>query len=652
MLMQIFKPLEDDTQTFPGNKLGDVPNLLSYEYHKKWRSPGTFTAELPLDAECAGMLEADLLLHIDGDTLIVRDIRRDDRACTVTGEDLKGYTRQRITLYGEAQDTGTQGYDVVQGTTETCVKHYVDRNLVNPSDPHRRIPGMIIADNQERGLPDDRYMARLQPLSDVLEELCDGAQCGYDITADWAQSRLVFDFAAPVDKTGTNIVRDRVVFAKKRGNVLGLCREQTTSNYKNVFYATRANGTLAADAVTKMVLREGASTPGGPYRREQHVTVSPDSVEDMDRYARKEAESYTATDSFEVTPEAAADYGIHYTVGDVVTVLDEFTGQTTDKIITEARKEYTPGGRRISLTLGDKKPKPLNALNQKAEQTHYDVTKLTLDAAGKEDVRQEMAEQTSLFEVFNGLMAESCGLYQTVETDDDGGKIYYFHDRPTLADSTKIWKRTANGFAASNDGGQTWNSGHTVDGNVIAQMLIANKIQSPTDPSVYIDLLNGIIAAKYLMDSTTSSKVQLGSDGTTSEGMFLIRDGIMRMMLSSQPYDGVLSGWRSWLLTRNDLHIQGADNADGIPLRIILTRNTDGEDKIAFELDGTTRGQVREDGYHGWIHTECLYSETGMFRILFDESSGVCHFQVRQRDGTYADTATMSVAGFLQMNMG
>jgi hypothetical protein len=371
----------------------------------------------------------------------------------------------------------------------------------------------------------------------------------------------------------------------------------------------------------------------------------------MDRYARKEAEGYTATDSFEVTPEAATDYGIRYTLGDAVTVLDEVTGDATDKIIMEVRKQYTPACRRISLTLGDKKPKPLNALNQKAEQTHTDVTKLTMNAAGKEDVRQGMAAQTSLFEVFNGLMAESCGLYQTVETTDNGGKIYYFHDKPTLADSTKIWKRTANGFAASNDGGQTWNSGHTVDGNVIAQMLIANKIQSPTDPSVYIDLLGGIIAAKYLMDSTTHTQVKLGSDGTTSEGMFLIRDGIMRMMLSSQPYDGVLSGWRSWLLTRNDLHIQGADDADGIPLRIILTRDTNGEGKIAFELDGTTRGQIRTDGYHGWLHTECLHSETGMFRILFDESAGICRFQFRNRQGEYEDAATMTNAGFLPMDL-
>ncbi len=652
MLMQIFRPLEDDTQTFQGNKLGDVPNLLSYEYHKKWRSPGTFTAELPLDAECAGLLEPDLLLNIDGDGLLIRDIRRDERVITVTGEDLKGYAAQRITLHGEAQDTGTQGYDVVQGTTEHCVKHYVHNNLVSPSDPYRRIPGMVIAENQGRGQTEDSYMARLQPVSDVLEELCAGAQCGYDITADWLNNRLVFDFAAPVDKTGTNIVRDRVVFAKKRGNLLSLRRETSTANYRNVFYATKTNGTLAADAMTKMVLREGASTPGGPYRREQHVTVSPESAADMDLYARKEAEGYTAADSFEVTPEAAGEYGTRYTLGDCVTVVDELTGQAEDKIITEVHKQYTPGSRRISVILGDKRQKPLNALNHKAEQAHYDITKLTLDTAGKEDVRQEMAAQTSLFEVFNGLMAESCGLYQTVETTEDGGKIYYFHDKPTLADSTKIWKRTANGFAASNDGGQTWNSGHTVDGNVIAQMLIANKIISPTDPSVYIDMLNGIIAAKYLMDSTTHTQVKLGSDGTTSEGMFLMRDNIMRMMLSSQPYDGVLSGWRAWLLTRDDLHIQGADNADGVPLRIVLTRATDGTGKIGFEVDGVTRGQVRQDGYHGWVHAEYIYSATGMFRIHFEESAGICRFQFRNRQGEYEDAATMTNAGFTPMQLG
>ncbi|MBQ9082278.1 MAG: phage tail protein, partial [Clostridia bacterium] len=214
----------------------------------------------------------------------------------------------------------------------------------------------------------------------------------------------------------------------------------------------------------------------------------------------------------------------------------------------------------LSVSLGDAKTTLADTIAGQQQQIEGGLTGAAQQAA---------ATSGSLTAQLNNLMANALGFYASSEVDAVGRRVDYYHDQPTRAGSTVIYKIAASGFAVSADGGQTWNAGVTPSGNIVAKILEAHKIQSPTDPSVYIDLLNGIIAAKYLMDSTTSSKVQLGSDGTTSEGMFLIRDGIMRMMLSSQPYDGVLSGWRSWLLTRNDLHIQGADNADGIPLRII-----------------------------------------------------------------------------------
>ena len=298
--------------------------------------------------------------------------------------------------------------------------------------------------------------------------------------------------------------------------------------------------------------------------------------------------------------------------------------------------------RYVSVHLGDAKTTLADTIVRQQQQIEGGLTGAAQQAVGTSG---------SLTAQLNSLMANAMGFYASSEVDAVGRRVDYYHDKPTRSASTVLYKFAAEGFAVSSDGGQTWNAGVTPSGNIVAKIIEAVRIQSPTDPSVYIDMLNGIIAAKYLMDSTTHTQVKLGSDGTTSEGMFLMRDNVMRMMLSSQPYNGVLSGWRAWLLTRDDLHIQGADNADGVPLRIVLTRAADGTGRIQFEVDNAVRGQVRQDGYHGWVHAEYIYSETGMFRIHFQESHGICRFQFRNRQGEYEDAATMSNAGFVPMQL-
>ena len=70
----------------------------------------------------------------------------------------------------------------------------------------------------------------------------------------------------------------------------------------------------------------------------------------------------------------------------------------------------------------------------------------------------------------NNLVTNAMGLFETTEIQDDGSKIYYAHDKPTLAESKIIWKSTKNAFAVSYDGVNTWH-GTTLEGNIIAQVL-------------------------------------------------------------------------------------------------------------------------------------------------------------------------------------
>lgn len=202
------------------------------------------------------------------------------------------------------------------------------------------------------------------------------------------------------------------------------------------------------------------------------------------------------------------------------------------------------------------------------------------------------------------ILANSLGTYQTVQVLADGSQIIYMHDQPTVEGSKVIWKLTAQAFAVSNDGGATWNSGMTADGNLVAKIIEAIRIQSPVDASVYIDLVNGDISAKTLRNSTTDSYVQIGTDGIggkgkQSEGIYLYRDGEMKAMWSSQPELNALAGFKEWLLTKGDLWIQAADNAAGQPIRILCKRTLNGTGEINFEIDGKIPLQIVKNGAKG-----------------------------------------------------
>ena len=84
-------------------------------------------------------------------------------------------------------------------------------------------------------------------------------------------------------------------------------------------------------------------------------------------------------------------------------------------------------------------------------------------------------------QAFNILVANSLGGYQTTQSDGHGGTIYYFHDQSTLANSTKVWKMTADTFSATDNyqGAQTvWKTGMDVSGNAILHNLSADWIKT------------------------------------------------------------------------------------------------------------------------------------------------------------------------------
>ena len=118
-------------------------------------------------------------------------------------------------------------------------------------------------------------------------------------------------------------------------------------------------------------------------------------------------------------------------------------------------------------------------------------------------VKAEKTAREKALEEFGKRIDSATGVYTTVEPQENGSKIFYLHDKPTLAESQAIWKMTSEAWGVSTDGGQTWNGGMTVDGDTIVRILNAVGVNATwiNTGAITVKDANGNILFQVDMDT-------------------------------------------------------------------------------------------------------------------------------------------------------
>lgn len=101
----------------------------------------------------------------------------------------------------------------------------------------------------------------------------------------------------------------------------------------------------------------------------------------------------------------------------------------------------------------------------------------TLIAAKKIIENEKKAREQAVKKLENAL-ANSEGLFETLEVLEDKSVITYLHDKPLLEESKVVIKLTSNAIGVSNDGGETYPYGFVVDGTLITRLLYAEGINA------------------------------------------------------------------------------------------------------------------------------------------------------------------------------
>lgn len=302
-IMWIYRPLRAG-DTFTGNQIRTTNRIVQAQFTERLCGIGEFFVTLPIQDPATAILAKRQIINLDNLKFgIITTLEQGDQGVIVRGQDLNRYLFQRITLYPSAPIAdGLQGYDAISNVpTETVVKYFVRNNITAPTDPKRAIPGFIIAEDQGRGLADDRYMSRFENLTDLMIANLQPANMGYRVDANLEHSQFIFDVIQGVDRTAAQNINPRVVFKGNHKNLAGYNYVSSHNDYRNAFYASLTGAKSAAETLTGLYFVDDAETEGAE-RHEQHLNVAinlsaADQYASLKPYALKTAEGYAETEN-------------------------------------------------------------------------------------------------------------------------------------------------------------------------------------------------------------------------------------------------------------------------------------------------------------------------------------------------------------------
>ena len=199
-------------------------------------------------------------------------------------------------------------------------------------------------------------------VADIVNKLCVDAGLGYSMAGrilDSSTGGFSFRLRKGVDRTINQNNNAYVIFGSDREKVVELSFDHSVSTLLNYVYAEDSNKTVDevsryADPATYIDRRECTISVG--------ISTGQETSEYFDSYVLNEIADNIETHSCEVATAYSDDFGSRYDLGDKVSILDRFTGNVFDMVITSAEKSCSCGQSSLKLTFGRPKDKPLDRI--------------------------------------------------------------------------------------------------------------------------------------------------------------------------------------------------------------------------------------------------------------------------------------------------
>ncbi|NOG28512.1 siphovirus ReqiPepy6 Gp37-like family protein [Lysinibacillus fusiformis] len=291
---------------------------------------------------------------------------------------LKTFTSQRL-IYPVVGKT----HESVTGNVETVMRHFVNTQMINPSDPARIFPRLVLGTNKNKG-PVIEENSRYDPLNEKLTELSELHGLGWNIELDLKNKRFVF-----VVKEGRNLVANQTgqpqaIFSTEFETIESLEYTESDMDYKN-FAVVAGQG----EGVERRIISIGDAIGADRYEMfvdardvsEEDDEGNPRPVEKVVADLNKRGNEKLLEHAQEIylggqiLTTSRLIYGIDFSVGDVVTVRDKGWGVTMNTRITAVKEVYEYGKKKIEVVFDNDKPTFISKMRREIDALKYELKK-------------------------------------------------------------------------------------------------------------------------------------------------------------------------------------------------------------------------------------------------------------------------------------
>ncbi|QTD41541.1 siphovirus ReqiPepy6 Gp37-like family protein [Sporosarcina sp. Te-1] len=372
--------------------LGEISNYESLIFTRSWYGIGTLELRINRHKNYTETLQKGNIIIIGQEThkvfqILHREIELDQQGKVtenwhITAHELKTIVGRRLTI-----PPANASYDNKSGAVESVIKHYVERNLINPLDPRRKIPQLLVAPDLQRG-PYIERQSRFKNLAEEIAELSLLSDVGWGIHVDYDLQKWVFDIDIGKDISVNQDVNPPVIFSPQFGNIKDMHFVDSDLNYRNVALVAGEG-----EGFGRRVLEVGLST--GLERYEVFVDARdvPEETDEEDSMRRPRPDIDVIRDlenrgyqslaemgqemylEGQIMTAGSFTYELDWDLGDITTIQNQDWGVTLDSRITEVTEVYEREGMKLSITLGQSRPTLMSKIKQELAGIQNEIVK-------------------------------------------------------------------------------------------------------------------------------------------------------------------------------------------------------------------------------------------------------------------------------------
>lgn len=360
--------------------IGELDEYTSLAWPDAFLGEAMFQLWAPITDKNADKLREGNVLWCGGKNAAVIKIVKEAFNENGTKEfNIKGWTLEYLLV-----DKIVEGMYNISGSNfaSTIMYDMVDKMVINPSNPNRKIPYLVNAEDKQVGKKINGYQKTGGSIYDALYDIAFESDIGFSVVFNPYEKQLVFEVKSGLDKTQEQKENEPVVFSTDMEDVLSSAYYLNTENVKNV---AMVQGEITDSG--RVTVYTGDVNLQGLERKELYVdardlqsevrdsdgnssTLSPEQYESMliQRGNEKLAEC-NKTETFEAQIRQFGDvqyqFGVDYEKGDMVTIVDKQLGLSVSARITNVEEDFGDEYALV-LTFGYAYPTLLQSIKRKS----------------------------------------------------------------------------------------------------------------------------------------------------------------------------------------------------------------------------------------------------------------------------------------------